>query len=91
MFADQGTNAGILTREHHPQILRLVLRIVLRIGIQLPQHRIDARADHILRIQRVDIEQVEVLIYIIKYIKVLSHLEVMVFLSLRHTKGRQEH
>ena len=56
MLADQGADSGILTCQHHPQVLCLILCIILSIRIQLTQHGVDARTDHILRIQRIDIE-----------------------------------
>ena len=78
MFTDKGSNTRILSRQHHPQVLRFVLCIIFCIGIQTPKHCIDARADSLLRIQRINIQQFEVLVQLIENIKMLAHLEVMI-------------
>ena len=78
----QRADARILTRQHHPQVLGLVLRIVLRIGIQAAEHRIDTRPDGLLGTQRIHIQQFKVLINLIEDVKMLAHLEVMILVLL---------
>ena len=83
MISHDGTDTGIFTREHHLEVLGLVLRIILGVGVETPQHGIDTIADNLLGIEGIDIHQVEVLVYIIKYVQVLAHLKIVVFLFLR--------
>ena len=78
VLTDQRTDTGILTREHQPQILCLVLGVIFRIGIQTPQHGIDTRANRSLGIERIHIEQFQVLIYLVEDVEMLAHLKVMV-------------
>ena len=50
VLTDKGTDTGIFARKHHPQVFRLILRIIFRIRVKTAQHCIDTRADDILRI-----------------------------------------
>ena len=90
VLADQRTNTRIFSCEHHSQVLRLVLCIVLRIRIQTAQHRVDTRANGLLRVQRIHIEQFQVLIHLIEDVKVLTHLEVMVLILLGRSRQRHD-
>ena len=89
VLADEGADAGILAREHHPEILRLVLSIILRIRVQVPQHRRDAPADGLLRIQRVHVQQLQVLIQLVEDVQMLGHFEIVVFTLLCLSRERQ--
>ena len=84
MVAYEGTDAGILTSDHHLQVLRLALWIIFCIGIQRTEHGFDARGDDLVGIQRVYIEQVEVLVQLVENIQVLGNLEIVVLLCERH-------
>ena len=89
MLANQCTDTRILTREHHPQVLCLVLRIILCIRIQTTEHRIDTCSDRLLGVQRIHIQEFEVLIHLIEDIQMLAHLEVMILALL--CRGRHCH
>ena len=93
MLADEGADTGILACEHHPKVLRVLLCIVLRIGVQAPEHGVDARADGFFRADRVHIEQLQVLVQLIEDVEMLGHLKVVVtvLLSLRRKRQSQEH
>ena len=82
MLTNQGTDTRILSRQHHSQVLGFILRIILCIRIQAPEHRIDTRADGLFGTQRINIQQFEVLIHLIEDIKMLAHLEVMIHIFL---------
>ena len=83
MISHDSSYTRIFSREHHLEVLGLVLRIILGVGVETPQHGIDTIADNLLGIEGIDIHQVEVLVYIIKYVQVLCHLKIVVFLFLR--------
>ena len=93
VLSDKSADTGILTREHHSQVLRLVLSIIFRIRIQPAKHSRDTRTDGFLRVQGVHIEQFQVLIHVIKDIEMLRHLKVVVvrFLSLCRHRNNHHH
>ena len=89
VLADKGADAGILASEHHPQVLCLILGIVFCIRVQTPEHSVDARADGLLRVQRVNVKQFQVLIQLVEDVQMLGHLEVMILTLLSLSGERQ--
>ncbi len=59
----QCADAGVLSREHLLEVLHLVRRVVLRVGVQRAQHRLDASPHGLVRVERVHVHLVEVLVY----------------------------
>ena len=91
MIAHNSSYAGILSRQHHLQVLGLVLGIILGVRVKALQHCRDTIADNLLGIEGVNVHQVEVLVYIIKYVQVLTHLKIVVFLSLSRCGSQNCH
>ena len=79
---DDGSDTGILARDHHFQVFGLFLGIIGSVGVETAQHPLDAVADDLTGIERVDIHQVETLVELVEDIQVLSHLQIMVFFLL---------
>ena len=95
VVAYDGTDTGIFTGNHHLQVLRLALRVVFRVRIQRLQHGLDACADDLVGVQRVYVEQVEVLVHLIEDVQVFGHLKMMVLgstcrLCLCHSCHKQD-
>ena len=86
VVAYQCTDSGILARQHGLQLLLLLLRIVLRVAIQRPQHGINTRRYHLVGVERVDIHQVEVLVQGIENLQILGNFQVMVLHILLGTR-----
>ena len=79
VVSHQRTDTRILSCQHLLQLLLSLLRIILRVGVERPQHGVDARAHYLVGIQRVHIHQVQVLIQRIENLEVLGHLQIMIF------------
>ena len=82
VVAYERADAGIFARHHHLEVAFLLGRIVLRIGVERAEHGVDSRADGHFRVERIYIEQVQLLVDGIENIQVFHHLEAMVVLLL---------
>ena len=87
MLAHHCTYAGVLAGKHLSQILGLILRVVFGIGVKTAQHGVYGRAHSLLWVQRVYVQQIQILIHVVQNIKLLGHFKVMVALFLSHCRG----
>ena len=90
MVADECADAAVLARDKCLQVF--LLRIVLRVGIQRTQHRLNTRAYHLVGIKRVNIHQVQVLIQLVEDIQVFGYLQIVVLrlLGRRHERSQSQ-
>ena len=59
VVADDSTHTGILTRNHHLQVVVVFLRIIYGIGIEVGKHSANTSFDSIGYIQSVNIHHIE--------------------------------
>ena len=89
VILDDSANACILARHHGVKVLHILFGIVNCVGIKRAQHGIDGRAHHIVGVERVNIQHVEVFIDIVKDFEVLGNIKVMLLVTVlcqgRHT------
>ena len=90
VLAYHGTDAHILAREHVLQAFHLLLGIILRIRVERAEHSLDAVAYHLVGIQRVHVDHVEIAVDVVEHLDVLRHLEIMVFVLLRVHDARRK-
>ena len=91
VITNQRTYTPVLSREERFQLTGL--RVIHRIRIQTLQHGFDARSHHLIRIQRIHIQHIQVAVEGVEDLQILHHLEVMILLVLslyRHSHHQQE-
>ena len=90
VLAYHGTDAHILAREHVLQAFHLLLGIILRIRVERAEHSLDAVAYHLVGIQRVHVNHVEIAVDVVEHLDVLRYLEIMVLVLLSVHDARRK-
>ena len=82
VVVDDGPDARILARNHLLEVLLVLLREELRVGVHGGEHGVDAHWDDGVGVERVHIHGVEIAVDIVEELKVLRYFEVVLFLCL---------
>ena len=88
MIANDAANAGIFTRCHLAKVL-IVFGIIVGERVHLLQHRADAPPYHGICVERIDVEEVELLVDVIEKFEVTAYGRIGVLFLLRCQSERQ--
>ena len=91
MIANDAANAGIFARCHLAKVL-VVIGEVVGEGVHLLQHRADAPANDGICVERIDVEEVELLVDVIEEFKVSADCRIgILFLLCCQSKRQHTH
>ena len=73
--ADDGADAAILTCGHHLQLVHVLLWIIHCVGIEFLQHGLNTCANHLVRLQRIYVEEIQHAVDVVEDVEALGHIK----------------
>ena len=81
--ADDGADTAVRVLDHHIQLVAILLGVIDRVGVERVEHGVDTLAHRLLRLDGIDIEQVQLAHDGVEYIQAFDHLKAVAVSTLK--------
>ena len=85
------THASVFSREHLFEVASLIVGKIIGVRVESGKHCVGGFLDKFRRVNGIHVIKIELFEKIIEYVKILSHLEIMILLCRRRQKRCQRH